>query len=345
MTGVPQQSPVVVLVTGASGFVGRRLIAHLLETEGQAGATKASLRIVAATHQAPSEPEQSRAAAFAGWNPQIHDDRVTVVPLDVCDAAATNDLFARFRPQQVYHLAARASGADVDRDAVFAVNVTGTRNVLEAASAQRPFSRVLLASTGYVYGNTDPQRPAREEDPIGPLWRYGAYTDSKIEMETIGRAYRGFTLTVRAFGHTGAGQTTSFAVPSFARQLARIEAGLEPPELAVGNLEALRDLLDVRDVVRAYALFMRYGAPGDIVNVALGRPYVMREILARLIAQCTTSVTIRVDPARLRPADIACSTGNPALLGDLTGWTPHYSLDETLAAALNYWREQVKARP
>ena len=181
-----------------------------------------------------------------------------MVGLELGDADGLKQLVGQIKPQHIYHLAARSSGAASDRDAVFAVNVMGTRHLLEAAAQVQPFPRVLLASTGYVYGDTDPNRPAREEDPIGPLWRYGAYTDSKIEMETMARAYRGFALVARAFAHTGPGQTARrLPCPAFATQIVRMERGLEPPQLRVGNLDAWRDLMDVRDVVRAYASLMR----------------------------------------------------------------------------------------
>jgi GDP-4-dehydro-6-deoxy-D-mannose reductase len=345
MTSLPKQSPVAILITGASGFVGRHLIGQLLNAQDAAGdATLRPSHLIAATYQQPNLFEPPGAAALAGWNPVIEDSRVTVVSLDVRDADATLALVAKYRPEQIYHLAARASGADAERDGVFEVNVAGTRNVLAAAAAMSPPPRVLLAGTGYVYGNIDPEHPAREEDPIGPLWRYGAYTDSKIEMEAVAQGYRGMALVARAFGHTGPGQTPTFAIPNFARQLARIEAGLEPAELSVGNLTALRDMLDVRDVVRAYRLLMTHGAPGDVVNVALGQPRAMSAILEMMVSRCTVPVTVRVDLNRLRPADIACSCGDPSRLHRLSGWTPNHLLSETLDATLNYWRELVKVQ-
>ena len=218
------------------------------------------------------------------------------------------------------------------------VNVVGTRNLLEAASTLSPFPRVLVISTGYVYGDTDPERPAREEDPIGPLWRYGPYTDSKIEMESVVRSYRGFVLTARAFAHTGPGQAPNFAIPSFARQLAKIERGLEKPVIRVGNLEARRDLLDVRDVVRAYDLILAQGEAGEFYNVSSGASYVMREILDRLRRLCRVETTVEIDPDRLRPADLRCSIGDPLRLWALTNWRPTYSLDTTLQDTLDYWR-------
>ena len=224
---------------------------------------------------------------------------------------------------------------------MFAVNVAGTRHLLEAASKLLPFPRVLVVSTGYVYGNTAPERPAREDDPIGPLWSFGPYTDSKIEMESVARSYRGFVITARAFAHTGAGQTPNFAIPAFARQLARMEAGLEPPILRVGNLSARRDLLNVRDVVEAYVQIMAHGERGLAYNVASGTPYAMQEILDRMRGLCHIETEVAVDPARLRPADIACSSGDAYRLHTLTQWLPRISLEQTLSETLDYWRAEV----
>ncbi len=346
-----QEERTRILVTGARGFVGRHLIAHLL-TEGSAmasqdgagGGQAASIpeaervpQIVAAVHSDAASPAGDR----AGWDGQAVPGRVEVVPLDICDAQAVRELVARVRPHQIYHLAARASWVDVERSAVFAVNVAGTRNLLEAAGDLSPFPRALLVSTCYVYGNTDPARPAREEDPVGPLWRFSAYTDSKIEMEAVARAYRGFVLVARACAHTGPGQSPTYALPNFARQLARIERGLEPPVLHVGNLEAQRDLLDVRDVVRAYGLLMAQGVCGEVYNVATGHPVTMQAALDRLRALCAVPTEVQLDPARLRSADIACSTGDPTKLRTATGWQPRYSLEQTLRDTLNYWRAEV----
>lgn len=330
-----------ILITGANGFVGRYLGGHLLQNAFVQGRT---IQIVAAVH--PHEgaqttkqmAEEMRAAGFAEG---VAEGLLQSVPLDVTDAGQTEAVFSQVQPQQIYHLAGRASGADRDREGIFAVNVEGTRNVLEAASRLSPFPRALVISTGYVYGDTDPARPAREEDPIGPLWRYGHYTDSKIEMETVARGYRAFALIARAFSHTGPGQTPTFAIPTFAQQLARIEKGLEPPLLKVGNLEARRDLLDVRDVVRAYMLLMEKGQAGEAYNVCTGHPVAIREVLEQLRALCTVPTEVTLDPARVRPADIACSTGDPLRTWTITNWTPRYSLETTLRDTLDYWRSHI----
>jgi GDP-4-dehydro-6-deoxy-D-mannose reductase len=388
----PSSSETRVMITGANGFVGRHLIAYLLgEAEAASSPTPASEQGSSIIPSNPSVPPVSRTAQVirifagvhpndvstmlqepttsanifnrAGWTSGTANGRIEIVGLELGNANGLAQLVRQIQPQYICHLAAKSSGAASDRDNVFAVNVMGTRHLLEAAAQVQPFPHVLLASTGYVYGDTDPRRPAREEDPIGPLWRYGVYTDSKIEMETVARAYRGFVLVTRAFAHTGPGQLPTFAVPAFATQIVRMERGLEPPQLRVGNLDAWRDLMDVRDVVRAYASLMNrepaeavggkvsndYNALIDsdasnifnVFNVATGKPIQMRAIVERLCALSTAKPEIVIDPARLRPLDIACSTGDPSRLQAASNWRPTYTLDQTLHDMLDHLRRNI----
>lgn len=313
-----------ILITGANGFVGRHLIAAL-----QAAENSEAVQIFAATH-----------ASAANLGAEGNGRGMEQVPLDIGDAPATQILLDDIRPTHVVHLAARASGADTDREAVFAVNVDGTRHLLDAARSLAEPPRVLLVSTGYVYGDTSAERPARESDALASAGKYGAYTDSKIAMETVAADYKDLAFVVRAFAHTGPGQAPAFAIPAFARQLAHIEGGEQAPELLVGNLEAQRDLLDVRDVVDAYRLLLEHAIPGETYNVANGNPVSMRTILDRLRGFCTTPTEVKTDPARLRPADIGCSTGDALKLRTVTGWQPQYSLDTTLQDTLAYWRTE-----
>ncbi len=311
-----------ILITGANGFVGRHLIAAL-----QAAEHESPCQIFAATHATPESGDRIEGA--------MHIEQV---PLDIRDAKSSQILLADLRPTHVVHLAARASGADTDTETVFAVNVEGTRHLLNAARSLAEPPRVLLVSTGYVYGNTDAERPALESDPLALPGKFGAYTDSKIAMEAVAAEYPDLAFVVRAFSHTGPGQAPTFAIPAFARQLARIEKGEQKPHIRVGNLEAIRDLLDVRDVVTAYRLLLERAIPGETYNIANGSPISMRTVLNRLRALCAKPTTVEIDPNRLRPADIGCSTGDALKLRTVTGWQPEYALDTTLLDTLAYWR-------
>ena len=345
--------PIRILVTGANGFVGRHLIAELINSSAQTSTdteseepeqASAPIRIFAAVHT--ERTSTTSGAPFLspeiGWIGDNQGDAVAQIEFDIDSPESILNMIKIAQPHQIYHLAGRASAADTDREMMVRTNSEGVRQVLDAASEISPFPRTLLISSGYVYGDVPPDRPAREEDPIGPLWRHGAYVDSKIEMENIARGYRAFAFTARSFAHTGPGQRPTFAIPSFAQQLAKMELGVLPPTLRVGNLEAKRDILDVRDVVRAYRLLMQLAEPGNSYNVASGKAVSIREALDILRKSCTLQTDLTVDPANLRAADIQCSTGDTLRIWALTGWLPRYSLEDTLLDTLNYWRDQVR---
>jgi GDP-4-dehydro-6-deoxy-D-mannose reductase len=146
---------------------------------------------------------------------------------------------------------------------------------------------------------------------------------------------------VRTFPHTGPGRGAVFAESSFARQIAQIEAGLKPPVLHVGNLDAVRDYSDVRDVVRAYWALLERGVGGDAYNVCSGRGWRIREMLDMLLARSREKVEVRVDPERLRPSDIPVLVGDPSRLHAATGWEPRIALERSLADLLDEWRSRV----
>jgi GDP-4-dehydro-6-deoxy-D-mannose reductase len=311
-----------VLITGATGFVGGWLAQELERHLPDAV-------LFGTAHRATGSEELP-----AG---------LILCPVDLTDRQAVVSVVSEAQPDVVYHLAGFASGAGTDREGIFRANVEGTVHLLETLQAQGKPCRVLLASSGYVYGATSPGRPAKETDPIAAS---GAYAESKVAMEAAARPFAEtgqLSLTItRAFNHTGPRQGPDFVVPAFARQIARIENGEEQPVVRHGNLEALRDFLDVRDVVRAYRLllFDIPPVPWRVVNVASGTGVEVRTLLERLIGLARVQVTDENDPVRMRPSDIPESIGDPALLRSLTGWQPEVLLDKTLADTLDWWRQQ-----
>jgi GDP-4-dehydro-6-deoxy-D-mannose reductase len=304
-----------ILVTGANGFVGGYLIRHLLRVQPDA-------QITGVVHE-PSAPGIEPAVRF--------------VPGDITDRAAIRKLIRTEHPDHLYHLAGAASGAGQDRQAILRANVDGARWVMEAAAELVPPARMLFISTGYVYGNCDLEHPAQENDPVRPL---GPYAESKHDAEPY--AHAAGAIIARAFNHTGPEQTTAFVVPAFAAQIAAIERGTQPPELRVGNLEALRDFLDVRDVVRAYQLLMAHGEPGGIYNVCRGEAVSMQSLLDSLLALARVPITVQPDPQRMRPSDIAVSVGDPSKLRTATGWQPNILVPQTLRDTLDWWRSQTE---
>jgi GDP-4-dehydro-6-deoxy-D-mannose reductase len=257
------------------------------------------------------------------------------VDVDVTDAKAVSRELAARAPRAVVHLAALSSvGASWEEAGeTWRVNAVGTVNVLEAARAEAPECRVLVASTGEVYGRAR-RVPTPEDEPLEPLSPYAA---SKAAAEVAcGQARRaGLDVVVaRAFQHEGPGRDERFAVGSWAAQIARAEeAG--GGTVRVGDLSAKRDIIDVRDVCRAYELLLDPSVPMGTYNVAGGGIVEMREVLELLVGLAEAPIGVEADPARVRPADLPVVCGDASRLRDTTGWEPTIPLEQTLVDTLD----------
>jgi GDP-4-dehydro-6-deoxy-D-mannose reductase len=250
------------------------------------------------------------------------------------------------RPDVVLHLAGATSVASSwqQPDRSFQVNAIGTLNLLEALRSLDLEPKVVVATSAEIYGAVCAEnQPIREDSPLNPI---SPYATSKAAQDLIAAQYqRGFnlpTVRLRLFPHTGPGRPPQFAASGFARQIARIERGLDPPVMAVGNLDPIRDFTDVRDTARAYWAAAVRGRPGEAYNVGSGRGVSIREVLDQLIALSDRRIETRVDPQRLRPADIACLVADTTRFAADTGWRPEIPLERTLADLLDWWRSMVE---
>ena len=310
-----------VLVTGASGFAG----SHLLDLLTRDGATA-----IGWCRPGNGLPDAS--------------GRVEWARVDILDADAVRRAIAAAPPSVVYHCAGAAHTGQSwqQASATLKLNVLGTHHLLEALRVHAPDSRVLIPGSALVYGPSD--APLAEDSPLGPK---SPYATSKLAQEHLGfrvaRDEGRRVFLTRSFNHIGPGQDPSFATSSFARQIARIEAGIGEPVIHVGNLDARRDLTDVRDIVRAYSMIVSLGRPGRIYNACSGQGYRMADILDRLLAQARTPVTIQTDADRLRPLDVPVVVGDGRRLRDELGWTPEIPIERTLGDLLDYWRNRVSA--
>jgi len=263
--------------------------------------------------------------------------------LDVRDPARLAAAVAQARPDAIIHLAALSSVADSMREpaACFRVNFLGTRNLLAAAERGAPKARLLLVGSADEYETTHPEAaPYREETGLRPR---SPYARTKAAAELLGglAAERGLDVVrVRSFNHTGAGQSERFVTSSFARQVARIEAGLQEPVMRVGNLDSVRDFLDVEDVVEAYLRLLDPAVPAAVYNVASGRPVAVRELLELLLELAGVEARIEVNPEFFRPTDQL--VGDATRLHEATGWEPKIPLRRTLATLLDYWRGEIR---
>jgi GDP-4-dehydro-6-deoxy-D-mannose reductase len=308
---------VKVLVTGADGFVGRHLVRRLL----QAGDD------VAAGCRPGGTPVDWRQDTRAG-------SRLEVLPLELTADSSISAVLA-WQPEAIVHLAAVASvrEARLDPGLAWDINAAGTARLVAAVASRRDAGMadpvVLLVSTGEVYG-VGPPVPRVETDPLLPVSPYAA---SKVGAETAAlEAWRRTGLRVvvaRPFPHTGAGQSPGYVVPAFARRLrrARETAARTVP---TGNLDPVRDLLDVRDVVEAYRALLTRGVPGEIYNVARGTGVSLAEVFARLAALLGASAAPEPEPSLVRNADIPHLVGDSTKLRRATGWMPSISLEQLL---------------
>ena len=268
---------------------------------------------------------------------------------DLTDADAVDELVARERPEAVVHLAAQASVGAAQAGAAartWAVNLGGTLNLALAVARHVPEAGVLFASSSEIYGHAFGTSPLDEDTAPEPV---NAYARSKLMAELVLAQVlppSARLVVARPFNHTGPGQREDFVLPSFAGQIARIEAGRQPPVLRVGNLDAWRDFLDVRDVAAAYVALlaaMPRLPPRFTCNIATGTARPLRGMLETLRRLARAPFAVEVDPARLRPSDIPFAAGRPDRLQAATGWAPAVSLDATLAALLEDARRRAGA--
>ena len=311
-----------VLVTGAGGFVGKYLIQQL-QTENK------NVFAVKLPHET------------------LSIKNVTVSDLNFLDGDSVKTYLEKYRPDEIYHLVAQSSVAVSWKEPqkTVDVNIKGTLYLLDAVrTIENYHPKILLIGSGEEYGfPLDGSKAIDESEPLKPV---NIYAVTKVCQNMIGavyaKAYGLNIIMVRAFNHIGAGQSSIFVASDFAKQIAEMEAGLQPPVMKVGNLSAKRDFSDVRDVVRAYTLLMAHGTAGMTYNVGSGHAVSIQELLDILISFSEISVTVKQDKQKMRPVDVPLIEADISRLRNDTGWKPLYSLKDTLYSVLEYQRQQIK---
>jgi GDP-4-dehydro-6-deoxy-D-mannose reductase len=260
---------------------------------------------------------------------QLKFPSARVQKLDICEAAAVQETMQRERPDVVMHLAAVTfvPQAERERKLAFDTTVGGTLNILNAAAGLSNV-RVLFVSSAHIYAAAP--GPVDESTPVVPNGFYGVTKRMAEDLALYYSAKDCFVAIARPFNHTGPGQRTDFAIPSFARQIAEAERGIREPKIRVGNLDAVRDFLDVRDVVRAYRAIATQGQSGEIYNICSGRGRSIWSVLQGLIARARVPVEVETDPSRLRGVDTPAIVGDSSKLQRATDWRPSIPFEQTL---------------
>ena len=312
-----------ILITGCSGFLASHLIDRLI-THSKEGITLYGLTEV---------------KTFS--SPHLH-----VFHEDIRNRLAIHNIIEKIRPNLTFHLAAIANVGFSwkHQEETYGVNFIGTSNLLEGLGKFVPGSRVMLMSSGELYGGNN-GNPCSESTHVATPTN--PYALSKVAMEMIGDLYGLHTehdleiIKLRAFNFTGPGQSRLFMASDFSYQIAKIEKGMEERVINVGNLTAERDFSDVRDIARYLHEIALKGHNGGIYNLCSGRVFSTLEVLDKLLSFSTVKIEKRVDASKLRPVDVPKLQGDNRLIRESFGLIPNYNMDQTLQDLLDYWRERV----
>jgi len=319
-------APQRVLVTGAGGFVGGWVL------QGLESVQLPCLEIFAGMHRGETRAPMK--------NP---------IRIDITHPTEVDHVIKEVKPTAVIHLAAISNVKEAREAprAAFEVNLQGTMNLAESVLRHCPQTRFIFVSSSDVYGSSENAQNGKL-DEAAPLDPQNTYAAAKAAADlSIGQmAHDGLkAIRLRAFNHTGPRQTERFVVPAFAAQIARIEIGAQEAVIRVGNLDACRDFLDVRDVADAYiglALSSSSFEPGLVLNLGSGAGLRIGEILGQLISRAGTEIRIEADPARLRPKEPTFIIANPSRIQHLLGWKPQIPWAQTLTDVLAFWRGAVR---
>ena len=317
-----------VLITGVSGFAGSHLLDLLVDRKSKYelyGIVRERSALERIRHNVGS---------------------ITLLNCDLVNLGTVLSIMQQVKPDYIYHLAGESSVKLSWGGSLSMVNnnIIATLNILEALRIGKYMeTKILLACSAEEYGLVSEEKiPINEKTPLNPVSPYGV---SKAAIDMFGfQYYKSYGLSViriRAFNHTGPRRSEIYALSGFAKCIAEIERGVEEPQLYVGNLNAIRDYSDVRDIVRGYELAMDHCEPGEVYNLCSSHGYTIGDILEMMIALSNSNITIVQDQEKMRPIDLPIIVGDNSKFMKITSWKPRIGIERTLQDLLDYWRKQV----
>lgn len=252
---------------------------------------------------------------------------------DITDVAGVVAIVNEFQPDAIINLAAISSVGQSWKmpQTTMSVNVIGTLNVLEAAKNMAEMPKVLLIGSSEEYKQSD--KPLMETDPVDATNPYGI---SKVTQERFAEVYEeryGLKIyRTRSFNHTGVGQTDTFVLPSWCKQVATIQKSGKPGTMRVGNLDVVRDFSDVRDIVRGYRMLIESDHAGEVFNFGSGNAHPLRDMLQSIISFADVDIEVEIAQEYLRPNDTPVIQADCTKAKNLLGWAPNFRIEDTLRA-------------
>lgn len=313
------------LITGVTGFAGSHLAELLLKENVE-------------VHGIQRWRSKSDNIVDVVEKVQFHE-------ADLLDAHSLYKVVDEVRPNYIFHLAAQSyvQSSWASPSNTLEVNIIGTVHLFEAVRKSGLDITIQIACSSEEYGKVlSHELPIKETNPLRPL---SPYAVSKLAMDYLGyqyfESYDMKVIRTRGFNHTGPRRGDVFAESTFAKQIAEIEKGKKEPVVYVGNLQAIRDYTDVRDMVRAYYIAVKKCKPGEVYNIASGSGWKIEDVLKLLLSMSKVKIKIVADKERMRLSDVEVLIGDASKFRKATGWKPEIPFQKTMQDLLNYWRERV----
>ena len=316
-----------IFITGIDGFVGGHLINQFISQKYELFGTGFQF--------------------YDDMITNINNNKVNIKKIDILNKSALTKFINEVKPDGIIHLAAQSQIplSWSNTDLTFDVNIKGTNNLLRSViDCQLEKIPILIVGAAAQYGHVKSNgQKITENDSFAPD---NPYAVSKCSADLIAYQYSIShnlkIVRVRPFTHIGPGQKENFVCSEFAKKIVMIEYGLRKNVIKVGNIDIIRDFLDVRDVVKAYQIIIENSLAGEVYNVCSGIGTSIKKILEILNNQSNKKLKIIVDKTKFRKNEALAIIGNNEKLKKELLWEPAYTLENTLKDILDYWRNKIK---